>query len=74
MKEMEMKTDMLAECMIEIKEDKLEVILAESERILNRVNERLERIMNRQKEMEEKAKQLEGLFYFIEKLNEKGVR
>jgi uncharacterized coiled-coil protein SlyX len=66
MKEMEIKTDILAEGVIEIKEDKLEVILAESERILNRINERLERIINRQKEMEEKAKQLEGLFYFID--------
>jgi len=52
--------------MKEIKQDRLETVLAESERILNRVNERLERIMQRQIELENKAKQLDGLLYLIE--------
>ncbi|WP_374187617.1 hypothetical protein ACEPPU_07250 [Priestia aryabhattai] len=49
-----------------VEQDRLEIVLAESERILNRVNERLERMDKRQEEMEIKYKQLDGLFYFME--------
>ena len=52
--------------MKEAQQDRLETVLAESELILNRVNERLERITQRQVELENKVKQLDGLLYFIE--------
>ena len=52
--------------MKESQPDRLETVLAESERILDRVNERLERITQRQVELENKVKQLDGLLYFIE--------
>lgn len=50
----------------ELEQDRLEIVLAESGRILNRVNERLERMNKRQEEMEIKYKQLDGLLYFAE--------
>ena len=52
--------------MKEAQQDKLETVLAESERILDRVNERLERITQRQIELENKVKQIDGLLYFAE--------
>ncbi|HDR7414084.1 TPA: hypothetical protein QCX14_004219 [Bacillus toyonensis] len=45
-----------------VKEDRLEAVLAESERILNKVNMRLERIEQRHKEIEEKVMKLDALF------------
>ncbi|MEK4752287.1 hypothetical protein MKX72_07320 [Priestia sp. FSL R5-0597] len=50
----------------ELEQDRLEIVLAESERILNRVSERLKRMDKRQEEMEIKYKQLDGLLYFME--------
>ena len=52
--------------MKEAQQDRLETVLAESERILDRVNERLERITQRQIELENKVKQIDGLLYFVE--------
>lgn len=45
-----------------VKEDRLDTVLAESERILNKVNMRLERIEQRHKEIEEKVMKLDALF------------
>lgn len=50
----------------DVKKDRLEIVLAESERILNRVNERLNRIDDRHKQMELKLQQIDGLIYFTE--------
>lgn len=44
------------------KEDRLDTVLAESERILNKVNMRLERIEQRHKEIEDKVMELNALF------------
>ncbi|MGF9738583.1 hypothetical protein ABEX38_14285 [Priestia megaterium] len=49
-----------------VEQDRLETVLIESERILNRVNECLEHMNRRQEEMEIKYKQLDGLLYFAE--------
>ncbi|OPA08698.1 hypothetical protein [Bacillus cereus] len=45
-----------------VKEDRLDTVLAESERILNKVNMRLERIEQRHKEIEDKVMELNALF------------
>ncbi|OFD65465.1 hypothetical protein BWGOE4_12260 [Bacillus mycoides] len=45
-----------------VKEDRLDKVLAESERILNKVNMRLERIEQRHKEIEDKVMELNALF------------
>lgn len=45
-----------------VKEDRLYTVLAESERILNKVNMRLERIEQRHKEIEDKVMELNDLF------------
>ncbi|MGH0517737.1 hypothetical protein CN417_27940 [Bacillus thuringiensis] len=45
-----------------VKEDRLDTVLAESERILNKVNIRLERIEQRHKEIEDKVMELNALF------------
>ncbi|OOR22341.1 hypothetical protein [Bacillus cereus] len=45
-----------------VKEDRLDTVLAESERILNKVNMRLERIGQRHKEIEDKVMELNALF------------
>ncbi|MFB7304656.1 hypothetical protein [Heyndrickxia sporothermodurans] len=74
MKEMALNNDVVNESVNVDKQDRLEIVLAESERILNRVNERLDRIDERQKQIEIKAKQLEGIQYFIKwKLEKEGV-
>lgn len=53
-------------------QDRLESVLAESERILDRINERLERIDRREQEMEIIYQQLDGILYFMEwKLNKR---
>lgn len=49
-----------------MKQDRLENVLAESERILNRVHERLDRITRRQMEMEKLLTVIEGLKYYKE--------
>lgn len=49
-----------------MKQDRLENVLAESERILNRVHERLDRITRRQMEMEKLLTVIEGLEYYKE--------
>lgn len=56
------------------KEDRLELVLAEGERILNRCNERLDRIENRQRQIEKMMAVIEGIEYYKEwKLARKGV-
>ncbi|AFU12218.1 hypothetical protein MC28_0796 [Bacillus thuringiensis MC28] len=45
-----------------VKEDRLDTVLAESKRILNKVNIRLERIEQRHKEIEDKVMELNALF------------
>ena len=65
MKEMTME-ESLFKGAEELEQDRLEIVLAESERILNRVSERLKRMDKRQEEMEIKYKQLDGLLYFAE--------
>lgn len=53
-------------------QDRVELVLAESERILDRINERLERIDRREQEMEIIYQQLDGILYFMEwKLNKR---
>ncbi|MED5103147.1 hypothetical protein P9858_23810 [Niallia circulans] len=59
----------------DVEKDRLEIVLAESERILNRVNERLDRIDDRHKQMELKLKQIDGFIYFTEwKETKEGVK
>ncbi|MBT2667324.1 hypothetical protein J7J00_17750 [Bacillus sp. ISL-4] len=68
MKEMALNNviEQVIECVSESKQDRLELVLAESDRILNKVNERIERIIKRQEEIEITYKQLDGLIYFAE--------
>ncbi|WP_369903104.1 hypothetical protein [Bacillus manliponensis] len=49
-----------------MKESRLDTVLEKSERILNKVNIRLERIEKRQKEIEEKVMKLDALFSEME--------
>ena len=49
-----------------MKQDRLEIVLADSERILNRVNERLDRITRRQIEMEKLLTVIDGMEYYKE--------
>lgn len=49
-----------------MKQDRLEIVLADSERILNRVNERLDRITRRQIEMEKLLNVIDGMEYYKE--------
>lgn len=49
-----------------MKQDKLEIVLADSERILNRVNERLDRITRRQIEMEKLLNVIDSMEYYKE--------
>jgi hypothetical protein len=65
MKDMAIKNSS-SESVKHVEQGRLETVLVESERILNRVNERLGRMNRRQEEMEIKYKQLDGLLYFAE--------
>ena len=49
-----------------MKQDRLEIVLADSERILNRVHERLDRITRRQIEMEKLLNVIDGMEYYKE--------
>lgn len=49
-----------------MKQDRLEIVLADSERILNRVNERLDRITRMQIEMEKLLTVIDGMEYYKE--------
>lgn len=58
----------------EKKSNRLEQVLAENERILNKLNACLSRIDARQIDIEIKLKQLDGLIYFNEwKTEQEGV-
>ncbi|PFY74021.1 hypothetical protein COL46_07505 [Bacillus toyonensis] len=62
MKEIIINTVDVIRAIDSVKEDRLDTVLAESERILNKVNMRLERIEQRHKEIEEKVMKLDALF------------
>ena len=49
-----------------MKQDRLEIVLADGERILNRVHERLDRITRRQIEMEKLLAVIDGIEYYKE--------
>lgn len=49
-----------------MKQDRLEIVLADSERILNRVNERLDKITRMQIEMEKLLTVIDGMEYYKE--------
>lgn len=49
-----------------MKKDRLEIVLADSERILNRVHERLDRITRRQIEMEKLLNVIDSMEYYKE--------
>ena len=49
-----------------MKQDRFEIVLADSERILNRVHERLDRITRRQIEMEKLLNVIDGMEYYKE--------
>lgn len=49
-----------------MKQDRLEIVLADSERILNRVHERLDRITRRQIEMEKLLNVIDSMEYYKE--------
>jgi len=49
-----------------MKQDRLEIVLADGERILNRVHERLDRITRRQIEMEKLLTIIDGIEYYKE--------
>ena len=66
MKEMALESVVVIESMEPTEKDRLEIVLAESQCILNRVDERLNSIEKRQERIEIKAKQIEGLIFFTE--------
>ena len=60
--------------MNEMRDKKIDSVLAESERILDKINKRLDNINARQEEIEDMDKALDGLLYFVEwKESKKGV-
>lgn len=73
MKDMALDNTFTVEGIYSVKEDRFELVLAENERILNRVNERLERIDLIQEKIEDLYKELEGLLIFSE-WKEKGMK
>lgn len=59
----------------EMKQDRLEQVLADGELILNKVNARLDRIDKRQKKIEDTFKAIEGLMILQEwKLEKEGAK
>ncbi|POZ56788.1 hypothetical protein LYSIN_01571 [Lysinibacillus sphaericus] len=73
MKEIVLNNTFAIEGIDYVKQDRFELVLAENERILNRVNERLEIIDLRQEKIEVLYKELEGLIIFSE-WKEKGMK
>lgn len=73
MKEIVLNNTFAIEGIDYVKQDRFELVLAENERILNRVNERLERIDLIQEKIEDLYKELEGLLIFSE-WKEKGMK
>lgn len=73
MKEIVLNNTFAIEGIDYVKQDRFELVLAENERILNRVNERLELIDLRQEKIEVLYKELEGLIIFSE-WKEKGMK
>ena len=64
MKDMALDNTFTVEGIYSVKEDRFELVLAENERILNRVNERLERIDLIQEKLKIYIKNLRVCLYF----------